>query len=1062
MKLAKCDCRNELFYEKETQTCIDCKTCGKDYHGCKIAADDAISCLCNEGFIQHGMECKECDCGRNGTCSFDESNEKVCACIPDFLVNNGKCQECQCGTHGNCSFVKGQKHCNCDEKYGFNGEKCVDCQCGKATGCTFEAGSKTCDCLPDFAQKGESCEECKCGKNSICSFVDGEKNCTCQPKFALKDKECTACDCHETSVGCIFDGDKTICLCAKGYALNETKCTECDCVHGICSFEKGQKQCSCDKGYAFKDGVCQVCDCGEHGKCLFDDSGSKTCECDDGYAFRDGKCHAICQQESCENGGTCDEETKFCSCKNGTEGDFCKIVVDCLDSLKECKGDNGKCTYNVSNQKAQCDCPTGKEFDNSSKKCKITCTEKSCKNQGQCKERFCICNEGTSGDLCDIVDECSKLNETCHNATAVCKYAADKPGKAACFCTEDDYTFDEAQSQCKPIWCEENACGVGSECKFENGVGYCECKNSKQYYNYKNNKCEEYDPCLLMTCKANQICDEGTCKCMEKYKEVEEKCVPNFCSENPCFTGATCVETEVPGVVNCLCNGKMYFDGNKCTDGSCFLNDYRQNCTEKCPPGLERDDNGICLHKNESYRCDKNCQYGSCVLKDGDETCVCIPKYAKLQDGVCILNADVVCASKLLTDDLSKCNATEPYKYAENGITLEKKSCADKEVADKCLDAAATCKDSWNKETVHECACEEGYTKDSSGYCAEGCQSGKKSECMEEGKSCYINELKQAKCDCPPPLSWNEETKTCNKLDENTFMVQNLPVLKKKYVRKDGSIDKVLLNTHIIQSMKQVYKNIDNTYMFNYDQSEDILNCSVIVKFSKGGKSEVKRIRMLKLPEINCTDCDENLSVLPPSLFLGSKSLNQVTDEQADLCSKPLTKTLCGDYAECKENKCFCRDGFRVTDYSVQKYKQFTILRCEDVNECADKKHVCHESTNSTCENTIGGYYCKCLPGFKKIDTKLPFETQENKDPCSDLCTPDPCYKGTCLVKDKAFDCNCELGYSGSLCNREDSPLKKANKSIKIVGAVLGTLLGVTILLFIAYVWRETGGLCVE
>ncbi|XP_054719348.1 stabilin-2-like [Uloborus diversus] len=58
MKLAKCDCRNELFYEKETQTCIDCKTCGKDYHGCKIAADDAISCLCNEGFIQHGMECK--------------------------------------------------------------------------------------------------------------------------------------------------------------------------------------------------------------------------------------------------------------------------------------------------------------------------------------------------------------------------------------------------------------------------------------------------------------------------------------------------------------------------------------------------------------------------------------------------------------------------------------------------------------------------------------------------------------------------------------------------------------------------------------------------------------------------------------------------------------------------------------------------------------------------------------------------------------------------------------------------------------------------------------------
>ncbi|GIX97411.1 hypothetical protein CEXT_389251, partial [Caerostris extrusa] len=49
----------------------------------------------------------------------------------------------------------------------------------------------------------------------------------------------------------------------------------------------------------------------------------------------------------------------------------------------------------------------------------------------------------------------------------------------------------------------------------------------------------------------------------------------------------------------------------------------------------------------------------------------------------------------------------------------------------------------------------------------------------------------------------------------------------------------------------------------------------------------------------------------------------------------------------------------------------------------------------------------------------------------------------------------CNLGVSGSFCNREDKYLQKAKQSTTVVGAVLGTLLAVVVVLILVYVIKK-------
>ena len=76
-----------------------------------------------------------------------------------------------------------------------------------------------------------------------------------------------------------------------------------------------------------------------------------------------------------------------------------------------------------------------------------------CQNGGLCMprgyNRFCHCQEGTSGDFCEEVDICNKL---CGKGDGVvCKYDL-KQRIAECVCRDNKYEFDTVTKSCRRMW----------------------------------------------------------------------------------------------------------------------------------------------------------------------------------------------------------------------------------------------------------------------------------------------------------------------------------------------------------------------------------------------------------------------------------------------------------------------------------------------------------------------------------------------------------------------------------------------------------------------------------
>ncbi|KAH9505771.1 hypothetical protein Btru_055742 [Bulinus truncatus] len=77
-----------------------------------------------------------------------------------------------------------------------------------------------------------------------------------------------------------------------------------------------------------------------------------------------------------------------------------------------------------------------------------------------------------------------------------------------------------------------------------------------------------------------------------------------------------------------------------------------------------------------------------------------------------------------------------------------------------------------------------------------------------------------------------------------------------------------------------------------------------------------------------------------------------------------------------------------------------------DVNECS-KTNLCNCPSNSTCNNTVGGYDCLCLPGFNKnISTNQCDDIDECKDNTF-TCPSDSACNNTV----GGYNCNCISGY---------------------------------------------------
>ncbi|GFY47522.1 hemicentin-2, partial [Trichonephila inaurata madagascariensis] len=244
---------------------------------------------------------------------------------------------------------------------------------------------------------------------------------------------------------------------------------------------------------------------------------------------------------------------------------------------------------------------------------------------------------------------------------------------------------------------------------------------------------------------------------------------------------------------------------------------------------------------------------------------------------------------------------------------------------------------------------------------------------MKHGQSCYLGERFWTHCRCPPTFIYNRNEGLCEPYGEHTYMIYDLPVVSLKYLNPDGSVDRSSLSTDIIQSIGQAYPNLEFVQLFNFTKDRNVTFCSVWLQF----KTEPSSVNERWLFQTVGTRTHD-VRLLPPTLLLYYDPLDKVKVEKLSLCSKVVKDIACGTLAKCSDDKCYCSEGYRTNESSVQTFGNKTILKCDDVDECAGETHIC--KTNTTCVNIPGDYYCKCLPGFKK---KYNYTERKDKMPCN-------------------------------------------------------------------------------
>ncbi|XP_035922418.1 adhesion G protein-coupled receptor E5 isoform X2 [Halichoerus grypus] len=128
----------------------------------------------------------------------------------------------------------------------------------------------------------------------------------------------------------------------------------------------------------------------------------------------------------------------------------------------------------------------------------------------------------------------------------------------------------------------------------------------------------------------------------------------------------------------------------------------------------------------------------------------------------------------------------------------------------------------------------------------------------------------------------------------------------------------------------------------------------------------------------------------------------------------PPPAVSCGKFADCQNTEgsfyCTCIQGYELASRG-RKFRNESENTCQDVNECTSGQNPCHNSTH--CLNNIGGYQCRCRPGWKPVpgSPNGPKNTVcEDVDECS---SGQPmCHESTiCINTVGSYKCRCRRGW---------------------------------------------------
>ncbi|XP_014781345.1 fibropellin-1 isoform X2 [Octopus bimaculoides] len=475
------------------------------------------SCMCPSGYtgFRCEIEMQPCffetqPCYNGGTC-MNRVNDFICKCVPGFTGNRcqsvlSACLSAPCMNGGKCSNAGTSFMCQCLPNFYGNRcqfeDKCRSVTCLNGGRCATTNFVAKCECLTGFTGTQcqiliNSCQTSPCQNGGTCYPNGVQFTCLCPVGFTGQRCEqpfCTPNICQHGGT-CQLVNNQITCLCLSGYygdrCENTTECYSPCQNGGICDVTT--RRCNCPQGFLGTD--CSIRDacasnpnvCHNSGRCQMVNN-QITCICLNGF-FGD-KCQFSNRcSPRCQNGGTCNLNTRICDCTPEFGGRDCGIRNPCAS--KPCLN-NGQCyvqdTYNYT-----CTCTygwTGKNCESLVR----TCTTNPCLNGGQCfpmgNNYVCACRQGWTGQRCEFQSDPCTPNP-CFNNGRCSRFGTND---FSCSCINGWY--GKLCDQKNPaVNCLTNPCRNGGTCLYNANPITCKCPSG-----FNGNYCEVKIPQMNFTC----------------------------------------------------------------------------------------------------------------------------------------------------------------------------------------------------------------------------------------------------------------------------------------------------------------------------------------------------------------------------------------------------------------------------------------------------------------------------------------------------------------------------------------------------------------------------------
>ena len=458
-------------------------------------------CVCSPGTAGEACETNYDDCYSN-PCLY---NAQCTDTVQGFLC------DCPDGTSGqDCSF---------------NPDECTSNPCMNDAQCINGFGTYVCECLPGYY--GHECQYAHFLVSPNCVPNRCRNGATCSPG-----RDGFTCLCPDG-----FSGS----LCETAVQVRGG-CVGNPCHNGSsCTDTNEGPLCSCSVGFTgpmcrWPLNNCELEPCQNGGTCEMGMYGSYLCTCASEYTGENCERRVLaCESSPCLNGGRCSDNmldgSFTCQCRRDYAGPVCDVPIlppDLCDTLPLPCSPFSNCTSGAAS--VTCSCSPGYggpdcsmiAADTSSSSCVSNpCLHGGTCTPGQLDAYTCACSRGFSGSNCDVnMDNC--VSEPCLN-DGTCE---DGVGGYVCRCNEG-VTGDLCQVLCPegqvgefcevPVrYCSSASCSNGGTCVEAIGGFSCACPVT-----HTGARCELRSDCTTTSCS-----NGGTCTALPSGVSCE--CVPGF------------------------------------------------------------------------------------------------------------------------------------------------------------------------------------------------------------------------------------------------------------------------------------------------------------------------------------------------------------------------------------------------------------------------------------------------------------------------------------------------------------------------------------------------------